>query len=67
LPVLDNEEKLVGILSLSDLALRAEEAKGKYNPDLSYDDLAKTLKIISRHHFQEFIEKPKAIEVGEKA
>ncbi|MEW6731790.1 MAG: CBS domain-containing protein [Acidobacteriota bacterium] len=49
LPVIDHELKLHGILSLNDVALFAEEAKGKEQPDISYRDAAITLKAICHH------------------
>jgi len=49
LPVVNGDGFLVGILSMNDLILRAEEAVGKKVPDLSYADVMKTLKAISTH------------------
>jgi CBS domain-containing protein len=49
LPVVNHDGLLQGILSLNDIVLRAEEAKGKYVPDLSYEDAMSTLKAICEH------------------
>ena len=49
LPVVNSDKVLQGILSMNDVVLRAEEAKGKHLPDLSYEDAMSTLKAISEH------------------
>jgi CBS domain-containing protein len=49
LPVVNDDGVLQGILCLNDVALRAEEAKGKHIPDLSYEDVMSTLKAICEH------------------
>ena len=43
LPVVNEAGLLQGILCLNDIALRAEEASGKYVPELSYEDAMSTL------------------------
>lgn len=52
LPVINEDGLLQGILSMNDIVLRAEEAKGKYEPELSYGDTMKTLRAICEHHSQ---------------
>ena len=49
LPVVDAEGKLRGILSMNDVVLKAEEAKDKKTPDLSYADVVATFKAICAH------------------
>lgn len=49
LPVVDDDGVLMGILSMNDVILNAEKAKGETLPDLSYDAVMKTLKAISEH------------------
>lgn len=49
LPVTNRDGMLQGILSLNDILLRAEEEKGKHQPELSYDDAMSTLKAICEH------------------
>jgi CBS domain-containing protein len=49
LPVVNDEGILQGILSLNDVILRAEEAKGNYVPEISYEDAMSTLKAICEH------------------
>jgi hypothetical protein len=46
LPVLDDEGKLQGILSLGGITLRTGDAKGKSVPDLTYEDVVKTYQAI---------------------
>lgn len=46
LPVLDGEGKLVGILSMDDVVLHAEDQKARKTPDLGYGQAIKTLKAI---------------------
>ena len=46
LPVASSDGALQGILCLNDVVLRAEEAKGKRIPNLSYEDALSTLKAI---------------------
>jgi CBS domain-containing protein len=53
LPVIDNDGKLVGILSINDIVLRAEETRGRQTPEISYDDVVNTFKALcerSRAH-----------------
>jgi CBS domain-containing protein len=49
LPVVNAKGKLQGILCLNDIVLRAETAKGRSAPDISYDDAMNTLKAICEH------------------
>jgi CBS domain-containing protein len=49
LPVVNEDGLLQGILCMNDIALRAEEARGKYVPELSYEDAMSTLKAICEH------------------
>ena len=52
LPVITDEGKLRGILSMNDVVLRAEEkAKGK-TPELSYGDVVQTYKAVCAHTLQ---------------
>lgn len=49
LPVVSNEGLLQGIVSLNDIVLRAEEAKGQHVPELTYEDAMSTIKAICEH------------------
>jgi CBS domain-containing protein len=49
LPVVATDGTLEGMLSLNDVVLKAEEAKEKKQPELSYDDVVKTYKSICQH------------------
>lgn len=49
LPVIDEEGKLEGILSLNDLVLKAEKPKDKKAPELSYAEVVDTFKAICQH------------------
>jgi CBS domain-containing protein len=49
LPVVNQDGLLQGILSMNDVVLRAEEAKGKYVPALSYEDVVSAYKAICEH------------------
>jgi CBS domain-containing protein len=49
LPVVATDGTLKGVLSINDVVLKAEEAKGKKLPELSYGDVVKTLKSICQH------------------
>jgi len=49
LPVVNDSGKLQGILCMNDVVLRAEEARGKREPELSYEDAMSTLKAICAH------------------
>jgi CBS domain-containing protein len=48
-PAVNEEGKLVGILCLNDIALRAERANHKTNAGISYDDVVNTMKAICEH------------------
>lgn len=49
LPVVDDAGRLRGFLSMNDVVLHAEGAKGKMMPELSCDDVVHTLKAICEH------------------
>jgi CBS domain-containing protein len=49
LPVISQDGKLAGILSLNDVVLRAEDAKGKQAPEISYEDVVSTFKAVCAH------------------
>lgn len=49
LPVVANDGKLQGIVSLNDIVLRAQEAKTKKATEVSYADVMSTYKAISAH------------------
>jgi CBS domain-containing protein len=48
LPVVNNQRGLVGILSINDALLHAEQGAGK-KPGISYDDVVQTLQAICAH------------------
>jgi CBS domain-containing protein len=52
LPVVTSGGLLQGILSLNDIVLRAEEAKGKHVPELTYEDAMSTIKAVCEHRPQ---------------
>jgi CBS domain-containing protein len=52
LPVINREGLLQGIVSINDITLRAEEARGTQVPDLSYEDVVSTFKAICEHRHQ---------------
>lgn len=49
LPVVDEDEVLQGIVAMNDFVLLAGEAKGVKAPALSYEDVVRTMKVISAH------------------
>lgn len=49
LPVVDDDGMLQGMQSMNDLILAAGEHRGRSAPELSADDVMKTLKAISAH------------------
>jgi CBS domain-containing protein len=49
LPVVASDGTLAGMLSMNDIILRAEEAKEKKMPELSYGDVVSTFKSICAH------------------
>ena len=49
LPVVDSNGKLDGILSMNDIVLKAQEASGKTQPELSYAEVLNTYKSICEH------------------
>jgi CBS domain-containing protein len=50
LPVLNDDGKLEGILSLNDIVLLSREEFDKKVPDVSYADVVNTFRAISAHH-----------------
>ncbi len=48
LPVIDGEGRLVGILSISDLVRHAKKSESKKSKHVSYKELFKTLKALSK-------------------
>src|SRR5215475_10539494 len=49
LPVIDSDGRLAGILSVNDIVLRAEDAKGRQAPEIPYDDVMSTFKAVCEH------------------
>lgn len=49
LPVLDDNDKLTGIVTMNDVIQHAEESD---SADLSYKDVVETLKAVSKHYRQ---------------
>lgn len=49
LPVVNDDGLLLGILCMNDLILQAQESKGKKAPELPYERVMNTLKVISAH------------------
>jgi CBS domain-containing protein len=49
LPIVNRDGTLRGILSLNDIALRAEEESGRHHPELTYEDAMSTVKAICEH------------------
>ena len=49
LPVISDDGKLQGVVSISDVVLHAEEARGKRLPKLSHQDAIGTLKAVCGH------------------
>jgi CBS domain-containing protein len=47
--IVNRDGMLQGILSLNDIALRAEEEKGRHHPELTYEDAMSTVKAICEH------------------
>ncbi len=47
--MVDEDGVLQGMLAMNDLVLNAEETKGKKVPELSYEDVMRTLRAISAH------------------
>jgi CBS domain-containing protein len=50
LPVVDGDDKLQGILSISDIVLNAAEGRDKTTTGISSDDVVNTLKAICAPH-----------------
>jgi CBS domain-containing protein len=48
-PVVAADGTLAGVVSMNDITLRAQEAKDKKVPDLSYADVVNTYKVICAH------------------
>ncbi|HYL98121.1 MAG TPA: CBS domain-containing protein [Blastocatellia bacterium] len=54
LPVIDEEGRLRGILSMNDVALHSQKFDGHKTPNLGYDDVVNTFKAICEHrHLKE--------------
>lgn len=49
LPVVNDSGMLAGILSMNDIVLQAGEAKWRKTPDITYEDVVRTLKAIDAH------------------
>jgi CBS domain-containing protein len=49
LPIVNRDGMLQGILSLNDIALRAEEEEGRRHPDLTYEGAMSAFKAICEH------------------
>jgi CBS domain-containing protein len=49
LPIVNRDGMLQGILSLNDIALRAEEEEGRRHPELTYEGAMSTFKAICEH------------------
>lgn len=58
LPVIDGEGRVVGVLSLNDLAREAEQEGGRRRPDVSDVDVSRTLAAIGHPRRQEQLELP---------
>ncbi|MCI0663951.1 MAG: CBS domain-containing protein [Acidobacteria bacterium] len=53
IPVTTGDGKLVGMLSLNDIVLRAVEVNNRFNPDYTYQDLVGTVREICEHRTQQ--------------
>lgn len=49
LPVISDGGKLAGILSINDFVLRADEARGRQAPEISYEDVITAFKDVCEH------------------
>jgi len=49
LPVISKDGRLAGILSINDIVLSAEEARGKQAPEIPYEDVMTTFKGLCEH------------------
>ena len=49
LPIVNRDGMLQGILSLNDIALRAEEEEGRHHPELTYEGAMSTFKAVCEH------------------
>jgi len=49
LPVVGKDGKVVGILSINDIVLQAEQTKGRQEPEISYDDVMSAFKAVCEH------------------
>jgi CBS domain-containing protein len=57
LPVISDDGKLQGVVSISDIVLHAEEARGKQLPKLSHQDAIGTLQAVcGRRGLQQALE-----------
>ena len=51
LPVINNEGRAVGMLSIDDIVIFAQRgSRGLHTPELSFDDAMSTLKAVCKHH-----------------
>jgi len=51
-PVVDSSAKLVGIVSMNDIALKAAQEKSSHKPEVKLDDVCLTLAQISQHRHE---------------
>src|SRR5215468_3861435 len=49
LPVVGQDGKVAGILSINDIVLQAEQTKGRQEPEISYDDVMSAFKAVCEH------------------
>ena len=47
IPIVDNDGKLIGIVSLSDLVQRADDGRGIRKPEVSFEEVVETRKAIT--------------------
>jgi CBS domain-containing protein len=52
LPVIGRDGKLAGVLSINDIVLRAEEAKGRRAPEIPYEEVVNTFKAVCEHSME---------------
>jgi len=61
LPVISQEEKLVGVVSMDDVLLRAQPTSHGKEPDLSSDEVVRTYRAITQRQFPEVVTKRAAV------
>jgi CBS domain-containing protein len=61
LPVIDEEGRIQGILSMNDVVLQAEQPGGRKTVDLTYEDVVNSFKAICEHRHPKAEEKQTAI------